>query len=254
MMKRLWIVLCMAALAVGVGACNKGDEKSGAAKPLNIAVIPKGTTHEFWKSIEAGARQAGKDLGVQIQWKGPVLENDRAEQIKIVEQFSSEGISGIVLAPLDDVALVRPVQEAMNNKVSVVICDSALKGEAGKDFVSFVATDNKAGGVLAGERLAKLMGGKGKVVMMRYDQGSASTMDREAGFLEVMGKNPEITVTVSNRFGGPTTDSAKTAALELLDKIKEADGIFASNESNTFGVLLALRAGRADEEGEVCGV
>ncbi len=103
MMKRLWIVLCMAALAVGVGACNKGDEKSGAAKPLNIAVIPKGTTHEFWKSIEAGARQAGKDLGVQIQWKGPVLERQGEEQIKIVEQFSSEGISGIVLAPLDDI-------------------------------------------------------------------------------------------------------------------------------------------------------
>jgi ribose transport system substrate-binding protein len=208
---------------------------------LTVAVIPKGTTHDFWKSVEAGAQAAGKDLGVQIQWKGPLMENDRAQQIAIVEQFVSGNVSGIVLAPLDDTALVKPVQGAMAKGIPVVIIDSALKGTAGKDFVSFVATNNHTGGVLGGERLAKLLGNKGKVVLLRYDVGSASTTEREAGFLEVMKKNPGIQILVDNRYAGPTAGEAKTHAMELVDKLKQADGIFCPNESTTMGMLLALR-------------
>src|SRR6478752_3587622 len=125
-----------------------------------IAVIPKGTTHSFWKSVEAGARQAGTELGVEIIWKGPLKEDDRAQQIAVVQQFVSSGISAIVLAPLDDTALRGPVKSAAERKIPVVIFDSALKAEVGKDFVSFVATDNKRGGTLGGEELARLLGGK----------------------------------------------------------------------------------------------
>ena len=136
-------------------------------------------------------------------------ENDRAQQIAIVEQFVSEGVSGIVLAPLDDSALVRPVQKATQSKVPVVIIDSGLKAQVGKDFVSFVATDNHLGGQLGGEQLAKILGGKGKVVLLRYQEGSASTAEREAGFLEAMKKNPDIKVIVDNRYAGPTAGEAE---------------------------------------------
>lgn len=223
------------------GAAPAGGSAAPAGKNLTIAVIPKGTTHDYWKSVEAGAQQAGKELGVQIQWKGPLLESDRAQQISIVEQFVSSSVSGIVLAPLDDTALVKPVQSAMAQNVPVVIIDSALKGTPGKDFVSFVATNNHKGGVLGGERLAQLLGNKGKVVLLRYDVGSASTMEREAGFLEVMKKNPGIKMLVDNRYAGPTIGEAKTNAMDLVDKLKQADGIFCPNESTTMGMLLALR-------------
>jgi ribose transport system substrate-binding protein len=208
---------------------------------LKIAVIPKGTTHLFWKSVEAGARKAEAELGVEIIWKGPLKENDRAQQIAIVEQFVTEGVSGIVLAPLDDAALVRPVSDAAQKKIPVVIFDSALKGEAGKDFVSFVATNNHKGGNLGGEQLAKLLGGKGKVVLLRYQIGSASTVAREAGFVEALGKSPDIKIISDNRYAGATAGEAKNASMNMLDKIKEADGIFCPNESSTFGMLLALR-------------
>jgi ribose transport system substrate-binding protein len=145
---------------------------------LRIAVIPKGTTHVFWKSVEAGSRAAAKDLNVEIVWKGPLKENDRAQQISIVEQFVNESVSGIVLAPLDHTALARPVAAAGRKSIPVVIFDSSLNGVAGKDFVSFVATDNKKGGTLAGEHLVRLLGGKGKVVLLRYVVGSASTSER----------------------------------------------------------------------------
>jgi ribose transport system substrate-binding protein len=212
-----------------------------AQPKLKIAVIPKGTTHIFWKSVEAGARQAGKELGVEIVWKGPLKENDRAQQIAIVEQFVTEGISGIVLAPLDNTALQRPVASAMGKKIPVVIFDSGLKGEAGKDFVSFVATDNKKGGNLGGEHLSKLLNGKGNVVLLRYQVGSASTMEREEGFLEAIHKVAGLHVTVDNRYGGATAGESKTASMNIIDKLKEANGIFCPNESSTFGMLLALR-------------
>jgi ribose transport system substrate-binding protein len=176
-----------------------------------------------------------------VVWKGPLKENDRAQQIGIVEQFVTEGVSGIVLAPLDDTALVRPVAAAAQRKIPVVIFDSGLKGETGKDFASFVATNNRAGGRLGGEHLAKLLGGKGKVVLLRYMVGSASTTEREEGFLEALRQNRNLQVLVDNRYAGPTPGDAKTAGMNLVDKLREAGGIFCPNESSTFGMLLALR-------------
>src|SRR5256885_601745 len=85
---------------------------------------------------------------------------------RYVEQFVSGNASGIVLAPLDDTALLKPVQSAMAKGIPVVIIDSALNGTPGKDFVSFIATNNHKGGVLGGERLAQLLVNKGKVVLL----------------------------------------------------------------------------------------
>lgn len=212
-----------------------------AAEPLKIAVIPKGTTHSFWKSVEAGAKKAGAELGVEILWKGPLKEDDRAQQIGVVQQFVGSGVSAIVLAPLDDMALRTPVRSAAERGIPVVIFDSGLKGEAGRDFVSFVATNNQTGGRLGGEELARLLGGQGKVVLLRCVEGSDSTSQREAGFLEVMKQHPGITITVANRYGGATVASAQDAAMNLVDKLREADGIFCPNESTTQGMLLAMR-------------
>jgi ABC-type sugar transport system substrate-binding protein len=120
-------------------------------------MIPKGTTHVFWKTVEAGARAAAADLDVELVWKGPLKENDRGQQIAIVEQFVTEGVSAIILAPLDAVALRRPVAMAAQRKIPVVIFDSALQGEAGKDYVSLVATDNRRGGELGGAKLGEVV-------------------------------------------------------------------------------------------------
>jgi ribose transport system substrate-binding protein len=210
-------------------------------KKINIAVIPKGTTHVYWKAVEAGARQAAKELGIDMTWKGPLKEDDRAQQIQVVEQFVSEGRSGIVLAPLDDTALKRPVDAAMAKKIPVVIIDSALKGEVGKDYISYVSTDNRAGGRMAGEELARVLNGKGKVILLRYQEGSASTTEREEGFLEAIKQHPDMQVISANRYAGATAAEAQTTAMNIIDKIRQADGVFCPNESATFGMLLALK-------------
>lgn len=200
-----------------------------------------GATNLYWKSMQAGAQKAADELGVDMLWKAPLKEDDRAAQIAIVEQFASQGVSGIVLAPLDSSALRRPVAGAMDKKIPVVIVDSPLRGEAGRDFTALVATNNEAGGEVAGRELARLLGGKGKVVLLRNQEGAASTNAREAGFLKVMAQNAGIEMIVQNRYGGATTSEAQSNAMNLVDKLREADGIFTPNESTTFGMLLALR-------------
>jgi len=177
---------------------------------------------------------------VDIIWKGPQKEDDREQQIHVVEDFVSSRVSGIVLAPLDDAALVRPVREAKQAGIPVVIIDSGLDGS---DYVSFVATDNRKGGSLGGERLGTLLGGKGRVIMLRYQEGSASTMEREAGFLDVMQqKFPEIDLISTNQYGGATTESSYGKSESLLNRFQgQIDGIFCPNESTTFGMLRALQ-------------
>src|SRR3989475_11875929 len=173
-----------------------------SAEPsYTIAVIPKGTTHEFWKSINAGAAKAQRELteqGVKIElfWKGPLREDDRDQQIQVVENFMARHVSAIVLAPLDSQALVKPVHNAIPAGVPVVVMDSDLKSDK---YVSFVATDNYKGGQLAGEQMGRLLGGKGKVILLRYAVGSASTEARESGFLDVLKTNyPNIKIISSD--------------------------------------------------------
>ena len=250
-MIRFSVVACCAlllALGCDQGSSNSstpsttGPSTAGSSQKKTVAVIPKGTTHLHWRSVEIGARKAGQEFGVDVIYKGPLTENDAAQQIGLVEQFTQEGVAAIAVAPLDANQLRRPVQQAAAKKIPVVIFDSALAGEAGKDYISYVATDNKKGGVLGGEELARLLGGKGKVVLIRYNVGSASTDEREAGFLEVMAKNPGITIIEKNRYSGATVGEAQKNAENMLDKLREADGIFCPNESSTQGMLNVLKA------------
>jgi ribose transport system substrate-binding protein len=206
-----------------------------------IAVIPKCTAHVFWKGLEEGARQAAREAGAEMIWKGSLTEDDPAQQIEIFEQFVAAHIGGIVLAPIDDMALRRPVVAAMQKGIPVVIVDSALKGEPTTDFVCTVSTNNRRAGEMAGDELGRLLHGRGKVVLFRFKEGSASTSQREAGFLEAIHKFSEIHVILDNRYSGATISKAQATALSILDKLKEADGIFCPNEPSTLGVLIALK-------------
>ncbi len=217
-------------------ACAPKDTGPGK---LTIAVIPKGTSHVFWQSVHAGAQKAATELGIDIVWRGPLREDDRDSQVSEVEGFISRGISGIVLAPLDESALVTSVANASHNKIPVVIFDSGLKGE---DYVSFVATDNLKGGRLAGEQLAKLLNGKGKVAILRYAEGSNSTSLREQGFLDAMKENSGIEVVSSNQYGGADVEGAYKKSEGLLSRFKDLDGVFCPNESTTIGMLRALES------------
>lgn len=233
------------------GCSGKEPGKAGppdAAKELRIAVIPKGTMHVFWKSIHAGAVKAEKELpNVKIIWQGPVVEDDRASQIGLVETFVQKRMDGLVLAPLDNKALVSPVNAAKRAGIPTVIIDSDLADPDA--YVSFVATDNVKGGQLGAQRIAALLGEKGgKVILLRYQVGSASTENREKGFMDEIAKHKAIQVVSSDQYAGATVETAMTAAQALLTKFGEGqvDAIFCPNESSAYGMLRALvTSGRA---------
>ena len=218
-------------------ACTKKSTK------LQIAVIPKGTSHEFWKSVHAGAIKAARELGnVDPIWKGPLQENDLKGQIDVVEGFVAQGVKGMLLAPLDDKGLAAPVKQAVAAGIPVVIFDSDLQGS---DHASFVATDNFAAGKMAGDALGKLLApDRKKVIVLRYQEGSASTQKREDGFLEAMKAFPFVELVSTNQYAGATVESAQKASENLLAAHGDVHGIFCPNESSTFGMLMALRGAK----------
>ena len=239
------LVTLQTLIACGGAGNGKQSASTSAGRKLTIAVIPKGTTHEFWQAIHAGAVRAQRELAaagdsVTLIWKGPIREDDREQQVQVVEGFVSEGVQGMVLAPLDSRGLVRPVEEARRAGVPTVIIDSGLETDS---IVSFVATDNEKGGALAADRLGDMLAGKGKALLLRYAEGSASTEAREKGFLdELHAKYPGIQLVSSDQYAGPTRETAKRASENVLNRFGgDLQGIFTVNESSTIGMLLALQ-------------
>ncbi len=210
------------------------------SKKYRVIVIPKGTTHEFWKTLHAGAAQAAKELGnVEVIWQGPQKEDDRVMQIQLVQNAVAAGVDGIVIAPLDSRALVEPIEAAVAKGVPVLVFDSALESTK---MVSYVATNNYHGGVLAAQRLGEVLKGEGKVILLRYAVGSESTEQREKGFTDTLSKEfPKIALISDTEYAGPTSDSAQQKAQSLITRYRgQVDGIFCPNESSTFGMLRAL--------------
>jgi ribose transport system substrate-binding protein len=220
---------------------------------LNLAIIPQGSLQSYWKAIHAGAIKAETDLiqmgmSVRVAWKAPVREDDRDEQAKIVEGFVKQKVQGIVLAPFDSRALVGPVEAAARAEIPTVVVDSALETP---QIVSFIATDNKRGGALAADRMGELLSGSGSVLVLRYQEGSASTEDREKGFAQRLRQAfPNMKLIMPTEFAGATRDSAKRAAVSLLAQYgDDLRGVFTPNESSTAGMLMALSA--AQKAGKV---
>ncbi len=237
----LVLPVVLLALAGCTRSENAADATPSGENRYRIAVIPKGTTHVFWKSVHAGALQAAEELGnVDIYWKGALLENDREGQINVMADFIAQGVDGIVLAPLDATALVPSVTDAEREGIPTVIFDSALADES--VVVSYVATDNYLGGVLAAREIGKRLDGKGNVILLRYNVGSESTEQRERGFLETLQKEyPDIVMLSDDQYSGTTALQAQNKAIELLNQFGDrVNGMFAVCEPDTVGVLAAL--------------
>lgn len=253
-MKRLCILfsaVCLTAL-LNTG-CNKSPESTGTAdgsKKLTIAVVPKATTHSYWKSAEAGARRAAAELNVNIEWQGPLDDSKVADQIGILNNLAASNVDGILLAPCDDKALAPHVRTIVKRNIPVSIFDSPLDGKQGTDFINFIATDNKQAGATAAEKLLSLIGDApsygGKILIIRFTEGSASTRLREEGFVEAIKKNKKFQI-VSEQFTDGSMAGAQRVAETLLNSsVKEnrleLDGIFASNQPTAEGTYNAVKS------------
>ena len=234
------IIIVIAIVFIAVGISRKGK----STDQIRIAVIPKGTTHIFWQSVHAGAQQAGKEAGVTIFWNGPKLETDREEQIQIIEDFLIKKVSGVVLAPLDSKALVPSVEKMYDDGIPCVIIDSGIETEK---IISFAATDNYKGGVMAAKRMGEILEGKGKIIVVKYVPNSDSTTQRENGFIDTIQKEfPDIEI-VDQQYGMATVETALQATEDMLTKNTELNGLYACNASTAVGAMQALQSQGRDE-------
>ena len=228
------VLIGIAVVFILVGILRKG----GGGEERRIAVIPKGTIQVFWQSIRAGAEKAGGEAGVKIFWNGPEREGDREKQIQIIEDFIIQKVSGVVIAPLDDKSLVPSIEKLAKENIPCVIIDSSVDTDK---YVTFAATDNYIGGVIAARRMGKILNEKGKIIFLKYAPGSASTTKRENGFLTTIEEEfPGIEI-IDTKYGMDTVETALQAIEDLLTRNPEFDGLFACNESTTTGALRGLQ-------------
>ena len=228
---RGFIALAVCALVLLAG-CEKRRKKV-------IAVIPKGTSHPFWLSVEAGARAAGGEFGVEVLWNGPATELDYSRQIQIIDAMIARKVDGIAVAAAERKALVQPIDRAVAAGIPVTIFDS---GPDSENYMTFVATDNYEAGRMAGRKLAELVGGQGKLAMVLHSTGSFSTMERERGFEDAIAAEfPKIRI-VARQYGMSDRARSRAVAENFLAVHPGLDGIFCSTEPSSTGASLALKA------------
>lgn len=209
------------------------------AKRLTFAVIPKGRVLLYWRTVHAGAARAAKEADVDILWNATERETDYAGQVQIVEAMVNRRVDAIVLAPIDKVMLVSPVERAARMGVPVIVMDSPVDTES---YVSRVATDNYGAGRYAADRVGTIVNARGKVAMVMCQPGGASTMAREEGFADaIREKYPGIDI-VDQRYGMADFAKSRAVAENMLTAHPALDAIFASNEASSEGVAQALKS------------
>lgn len=225
MNRRCWI-----SSALGFTACSVRQRRK-------IAVIPKATSHQFWLTVQKGALAAGREWNVDIEWNGAATETEYARQIQILESAINRRVDGIALAPTERQALRAAVERAADAGIPVTIFDSSIDTDR---YISFVGSDNRVAGALAGRELARRVG-EGKVAMLMNAPGSASTIEREQGFEEAIREFPKIQI-VARQFSMSDRAKARANAENFLTAHPDLKGMFGSTDPSATGAALAVKA------------
>jgi ribose transport system substrate-binding protein len=215
---------------------------ASAADPT-IPIIVKDTTSFYWQIVLAGARKAGKDLGVKVPELGPQSESDITGEISILENAVASNPAAVVIAPTQFQALGKPI-DAAAKKVKIIGIDSAADSKA---FTSFLTTDNVAGGRIAADGLAAAIQAKygkaeGDVALITSLPGVGSLDQRAKGFKEQLAaKYPGLKLVADK-----VADGQATTGLNIMTDLITANpnlrGVFASN------LIMAQGAGQAMAE------
>jgi ribose transport system substrate-binding protein len=225
--RRHWLLSTLA-----LAACKRSGKR-------RIAVIPKSTAHMFWRNVEEGALAAGKEFDVEVLWNGANSETDYTRQMQILDSVIAMKVDAIAVAASEKRILLPSIARAMDQKIPVAVFDSGVEGE---NYTTFLATNNYEGGVMAGRALAEAVGGSGKVGLLMHAPGSASTMDRESGFRDVLKREFPGLVLAAEQFGMGDRARARAAAENILTAHADMRGIFASSEPSSVGLALAINA------------
>jgi ribose transport system substrate-binding protein len=243
-------VLSISAVALAAGMLGA---TSTIAQDVTIPIIVKDTTSFYWQIVLAGARAAGKDLGVNVPELGAQAETDINGQISILENAVAGSPAAVVIAPTEKSALGAPITEAANS-VPIVGIDSSADSTA---FTSFLTTDNVQGGRIAADGLAaaiKAATGKeeGEVALITSVPNAGSLEERKQGFIEQLAKYPGLTL-VADKYADGQAATGLNITTDLLTANPNLVGIFASNLIMAQGAGQALAENGAAEKVSLIG-
>ena len=218
------------------------------AQDVTIPIIVKDTTSFYWQIVLAGARAAGKDLGVNVPELGAQAETDINGQISILENAVAGSPAAVVIAPTEKSALGAPITEAAAS-VPIIGIDSSADSDA---FTSFLTTDNVQGGRIAADGLAAAIEAatgkaEGEVALITSVPNAGSLEERRKGFMEQLAaKYPGLTL-VADKYADGQAATGLNITTDLLTANPNLVGIFASN------LIMAQGAGQALAENGAAG-
>lgn len=208
-----------------------------------IEMVSKGYQHEFWKTVELGAKTAGKKYNVDVNFIGPEKESEVGKQVGMVENGINKKVDIIALAALDENALFPVAKKAIDRGIEIVTFDSNIRGGIEK---SFIATNNKVAAAKAGKFLAKQINYNGKVAIISHNAGTSTAIEREKGFREELKKYPHIKI-LNTQFSEGDKSKALSIAQDLMLANPDLKGIFGTNEGAAVGAARAVEEKQAQD-------
>lgn len=248
-MKKMKIALIMAIMLV-LAACSteapgakKDEETKGGEGSYKIGFSISTLNNPFFVTLSEGAKEQAKEMDATLTVID--AQDDAAKQASDVEDLIQQGVDLILINPTDSSAVVAAVESANNAGIPVITVDRSSEGG---DVVSHIASDNKAGGELAGQFLAELVGDGAKVVELEGIAGSSAARDRGMGFNEIVKGKLDIVAKQTANFN-------RAEGLTVMENIMQANpdikGVFAHNDEMALGALEAIEA--AGKEVKVVG-
>jgi ribose transport system substrate-binding protein len=244
-MRKLMAAVGTVALAVGVAACGSDDKpsggsasgsSSGAAKQYKMTLVAGVKGDEFYLTMNCGAQAEAKAKGVTLDFQGPD-QFDASQQTPVVNSVAAKKPDAVLIAPTDTKAMYAPIKQLSQNGSKVVLVDTTLDDPS--MAVSQIASDNEKGGETAAQELTKLIGGKGKVMVVNVKPGISTTDARAKGF-ETGAKAAGLDY-LGQQFDDDDPAKAAAAVNATLAKHPDLAGIFAANLFSAEGAATALK-------------
>ena len=246
-------LIAVAALVAACGgttssAAPEASEAAGGDAPY-VAIVSKGSQHQFWQAVQKGATDEAAKLGATITYEGPASESEVDKQLTMLQTALDKKPAAICFAALDSKAATPLLEKAKAAGIPVVGFDSGVDSDIP---VTTVTTDNAKAAGEAADQMAKLIGDAGKVAVIVHDQTSKTGQDRRDGFVnQIKAKHPNIEVVAIEYGAGDPVKSADFAKA-IMTANPDLKGFFGANEGSIKGVLNALK--ETGKEGKVVAI
>jgi ribose transport system substrate-binding protein len=219
------------------GSSNEAKEASSTkSDTIKVGLSISTLNNPFFVTLKEGAEEEAKAQGIDIVVVD--AQNDSAKQVNDIEDLLQQGVDVLLVNPTDSAAVVAAIESANNADVPVITLDRSAEGG---EVVSHIASDNTAGGKMAGEFILEQIGNEGKVVEIEGIPGSSAARERGAGFHEAVDAVSTLEVAAKQ-----TADFDRAKGLSVMENIlqgnKDIQAVFAHNDEMALGALQAIEA------------